>query len=103
MTVARIVTGAVRRTQHNAIHKELAWQSLAKRRENHHLILFHKIVNGETPSFLTEKIHIEEENNYYNRNRENTPYIRPIFARTNLYFDSFFPSIIPFHMQIKLL
>ena len=93
-TPARLVTGAVRRTKHAAIQNELEWQILARRRENHQLILLHKIVNEETPSYLKDKIHIEEENYYYNRNRENTPYIRPIFARTNLYFNSFFPSVI---------
>ena len=94
LKAARIVTGAVLRTRHDAINKELEWETLARRRENHKLFLLHKMVNKESPAYLSNLINIETNNHYNTRNRDNTTHITPIFAHTNLFYNSFVASSI---------
>ena len=51
---ARVVTGAMKGTGHQRQLEELAWESLKTRRSVHKLVLFFKIVNNLTPSFLSD-------------------------------------------------
>lgn len=70
---------------------ELNWESLEKRRYYHRMILFYKIQNGLTPEYLSSIIPPMTNDRYNLRNASDIP---GIFARTTLYYNSFFPSVI---------
>ena len=53
LDAARIVTGATKLTRLNRLYEEtIKWEKLSDRRQNHKLILFHKIKNNRTPQYL---------------------------------------------------
>ena len=56
LDAARIVTGAKRGTSHVKLYTECMWQTLFSRREKSQLSLFYKMVNGETPSYLSDLV-----------------------------------------------
>ena len=91
---SRIVSGAIRGTPTVDVFKELAWEPLFKRRERHKLIMFYKIVNGLTPSFLSDLLppRVEHRTRY---NLRNDPNLTSFAARTELFKRSFFPSTTP--------
>ena len=72
---------------------ETGWETLSKRRENQRLVLFYKIVNGLSPPHL-HNIYMQylrhDEARYFFRN-DNIP---TVYARTETYRRSFFPSVI---------
>ena len=88
---ARIVTGATRLVSHNLLLNECGWETLAKRRETHKLILFFKILNNMTPAYLKELLPPTHDqiHNYTTRNSGN---IIGIQCRTTHLYNSFFPS-----------
>ena len=49
---AMIVTGATRSCSNKKILEEAGWDSLGTRREKHRLIIFHKKVHQNSPSYL---------------------------------------------------
>ena len=51
---AKIVTGAMKGTGRQRLLEELAWERLRTRRLVHKLVLFFKIVNDLTPSYLSD-------------------------------------------------
>ena len=51
---AKIVTGAMKGTGRQRLLEELVWESLKTRRLVHKLVLFFKIVNDLTPSYLSD-------------------------------------------------
>ena len=91
---ARIVTGATKFVSIEKLYLELGWDTLQKRRNDHKLILFYKMLNNMTPNYLQQLIPPDvasRTNNQYNlRNSTN---ISNIIARTNLYKNSFLPSV----------
>ena len=68
---------------------DLGWDSLQARREVHKLIIFYKMVNGLTPE-LSHQI-VQNTTTY---NLRNSSDMRKIYARTNLFYNSFIPSTI---------
>ena len=89
---ARIVSDA---TKLCSIQKllELGWETLQERRSKHKLVIFYKILNGLTPEYLFDLMPslVSDINPYNLRNSDNVQSIR---ARTNIFFNSFFPSTI---------
>ena len=51
---AKVGTGAMKGTGRQRLLEELAWESLKTRRSVHKLVLFFKIVNDLTPSYLSD-------------------------------------------------
>ena len=51
---AKIITGAMNGTGRQRLLEELAWERLKTRRLVHKLVLFFKIVNDLTPSYLSD-------------------------------------------------
>jgi hypothetical protein len=49
---ARVVTGPMRGTSRSRLSDELAWEDMNTRRSMHKLVLYYKIVNNLTPSFI---------------------------------------------------
>ena len=90
---ARIVTGATKLVSIEKLNKEVGWESLETRRRNHKLTLFYKMINNQTPAYLSDLIPLTVGDNsrYPLRNSNN---IQTINARTNHYHNSFLPSVI---------
>jgi hypothetical protein len=88
---ARIVTGATAKARTDGLYKETNWAPLAKRRENHKLSLFYKIINRRAPSYLIDLLPQEVGNRtgYALRNRGN---LDVQLTRINCLSYSFFPS-----------
>ena len=90
---ARIVSGATKLCSIQKLLAELGWETLQERRSKHKLVLFFKIINGLTPSYLSDLLPplVSDTNPYSLRNSDN---IQSIRTRTNIFFNSFFPSTI---------
>ena len=88
---ARIVTGATKLCSIENLYHETGWQSLESRRTLHCLTAFYKIVNGQSPIYLSSLIPATNNTPYALRN---TGEIRTVRCRTSLYQNSFLPSSI---------
>ena len=88
---ARIVTGATKLCNITNMYNDLKWESLSSRRSKHKLLIFYKMFHGITPSYLSNLIPTNSQNRYNLRNNSNVPLIH---ARTQLYKNSFLPSVI---------
>ena len=88
---ARIITGGTKLCSIQKLLSELGWETLQERRSKHKLVIFYKIINGLTPDYLSDLLPpIVQDNVTYNLRNANN--MRSLRARTNLYFNSFFPS-----------
>ncbi len=66
---ARIVTGTTKLVSLHNLHNESAWESLGSRRRKHKLILFYKMINRQTPQYLSNLVPpTVGSNNNYNLN-----------------------------------
>ena len=89
----RIVSGATKLCSIEKLLTELGWDILQERRRKHKLIILYKIVNGLTPNYLSDLLPpLVGDNNPYSLRNAND--IQSFRARTNLFFNSFFPSTI---------
>ena len=90
---ARIITGGTKLCSIQKLLSELGWETLQERRSKHKLVIFYKIINGLTSDYLSDLLPpIVQDNVTYNLRNANN--MRSLRARTNLYFNSFFPSTI---------
>ena len=89
---ARLVTGAIKGTSSARLYKELAWESLS-RRKLHILSQFYKIVKNLAPYYLSELLpKLSSERTHYRlRSREN---FTQFSCKTSRFQKSFFPSAI---------
>ena len=87
----RTIIGAVRGTSHDKLYKESGFTTLKERRRRHKLIFMHKIIHGQCPNYLSERCPpLVGQLNPYHRRR---PLERRVpHSRTELYYNSFFPS-----------
>lgn len=90
---AKIVSGAIHRTSHKIVYKELGWESLEERRRKQRLNVFYKAVSGEAPAYLKDAIPQPnaEQNRYSLRNEHN---YTPPRTRTSAFHNSFFCKTI---------
>jgi hypothetical protein len=51
---AKLVTGAMKGTSKHRLMREVGWESMSTRRKIHKLILYYKIVNNCSPSYLSD-------------------------------------------------
>ena len=56
LDAARIITGGTRLISHVSLYEETKWEKLTDRRNNHKLVLFHKMNYNKTPQYLAELI-----------------------------------------------
>ena len=93
LEAARIVTGGTKFTSLQKLYDETGWEKLSSRREKHRLILLHKIINKETPSYLQDIIPdiVANRHRHDTRQAQNLSEIR---TRTNYYSDYFLPSTV---------
>jgi hypothetical protein len=93
LEAGRIVSGAIRGTSHEAIYRELGWETLQKRRERQQILLFHKMIYGNCPNYLIDLVpeRTSRLHSYNIRNRNNLMTMR---CRTEQYRQSFLPKLI---------
>jgi hypothetical protein len=90
LDAARIVTGGTRLTSHDSLYEETKWEKLKDRRNNHKLVLFHKMNYNKTPKYLAELIPKTVGTRHNTRQINNIN----INCRTNLYSEYFLPSTV---------
>ena len=90
---ARIATGATKLVSIEALYKEIGWETLEQRRNNHKLTLFYKMMNSFTPSYLTSLVP-QPVSNLSRYNLRNSTDLQSINARTKQYYHSFLPSAV---------
>ena len=90
---ARIVTGTNKLISIEKLLSEVKWETLKNRRKKHKLILFYKMKNNLTPQYLSSLVpeSIDTSSAYSLRNSDD---IQVPYSRTNLYHNSFLPSVI---------
>ena len=90
---ARIVTGATKLVSINSLLHETGWETLSARRKKHKLIMFYKMNNNMCPTYLSSLVPptVGNTSRYDLRNVDN---IQTIHAHSQLYFDSFLPSVV---------
>jgi len=87
----RIITGATNRSSVELLYRDLGWNTLAQRRTIHRLKLYFKIMNNQTPTYLSDLMPeaAHERNVYPIRNRHDMTLFR---TRSATFYKSFFPS-----------
>ena len=88
---AKIISGAISRTSHNVVYKEVGWQTLEERRQRQRLRVMHKTMHGQAPEYLQNTIPVPAGNQRYALREHNIPGFR---ARTSTFHKSFFPQTI---------
>ena len=90
---ARIATGATKLVSINNLFKEIYWESLQKRCNDHQLTFFFKMYNHLAPEYLSSLIP-QQVNDISRYNLRNSDNIQTIRAKTNQYDNSFLPSVL---------
>lgn len=85
---ARIAVGATKLVSLNALYNEIGWESLEKRRLDHKLTLFYKMLNNLS-SLVPQPV-----SNLSRYNLRNSNDLQTMAARTNQYYYSFLSSSI---------
>ena len=90
---ARIVTGATKLVSINSLFNETRWETLSSRRTKHKLTLFYKMKINLYPSYLASLVpnNVGDVSRY---NLRNVQHSQTVHANTQLYFNSFLPSVI---------
>ncbi|XP_053398040.1 transient receptor potential cation channel subfamily A member 1 homolog [Mercenaria mercenaria] len=90
---ARIVTGTTKLVSIDKLLSEVGWETLANRRKKHKLVLFYKMKNNLTPSYLSDLVpsNVGRDHRYPLRNAENS---QTMSTHTAFYYNSFLPSVI---------
>ena len=88
---ARVVTGARKRTRRQLLYRDTQWETLAERRNNHKLLMFHKMKHNKCSELLINLIppQVRERNPYRTRNAENLTIPR---CNTKIFKESFIPA-----------
>ena len=87
---ALAVTGTWKGSSRNKLYEELGWESLSDRRKCRRVLQLHKIINEETPPYLSNKLP-RPRRVQHNATIATFP---NIFCRTNRYRNSFNPDAI---------
>lgn len=92
---AKVVTGAIKGTHHDALLAEVGWESLSKRRERQKLLLYHKMIHNKAPAYLCNIVPpISGQDHAYNtRHAVGINYSIPQH-RLEQYSQSFLPEAI---------
>jgi hypothetical protein len=90
---ARIVSGAIERSNRANLYQELGWVKMETRRLRHGLTLFYKIMTEQAPRYLIDNVPatVGDMTHYNLRNRDNLQYPR---AGTDYYNNSFYPRVV---------
>mgnify|MGYP001355346680 CR=1 FL=1 len=84
---ALAITGAWQGSNRAKLYEELGWESLSDRRMSRRLLMMYKIVNNQTPEYLTAKLLPVARAHF-----ANPLYIQEYRCRTGRFMSSFFPD-----------
>ena len=89
----RIVTGATKLCSTAKLYEDTRWETLQVRQNRQKLLIFYKMVYGLALSYLNNLVPplVQETSRYLLRNAQN---VSSVYGNTNLYSDSFLPSVI---------
>jgi hypothetical protein len=89
-----------RLTSHDSLYEETKWEKLKDRRNNHKLVLFHKMNYNKTPQYLADLIPktVGTRHSHNTRQINNIVYIN---CRTSLYSEYFLPSTVPRGVHLR--
>ena len=89
----KVVSGAIHRTSHDLLYRELGWDRLEERRKKQRLKVLYKVIHGDAPVYLQQVLNAQygENNQYTLRNQHDIPHFR---VRTSKFLESFFPKTI---------
>ena len=90
---ARITTGTTKLVSLDNLYKEVGWQTLHRRRQDHKITLFYKMFNQLTPVYLSSLIP-QQVNAISHHNLRNSNDIHTIRSNTSLFHNSFLPSTL---------
>ena len=90
---ARIITGGIIRTPTKLLYDEIGLEPLKSRRDRNSILLLHKIINGNIPTYLQE-LKPEENNHRLGRNLRSSNLLRTPKCRITKYQSSFLPRAI---------
>ncbi|MCG8047724.1 MAG: reverse transcriptase domain-containing protein [Candidatus Thiodiazotropha endolucinida] len=93
LEAARIATGTTKLISLNNLYKEICWETLEKRRHDHQLTLFYKMINNLAPAYLSSLIP-QQVNAISRYNLRNSNDLQTIRTKTSQYYNSFLPSSI---------
>ena len=90
LEAARVVTGGIKGTHHQALYDEGGWKNLRSRKEQHKLFLYHKMIHHKAPEYLYNLVPsmVRTIHGYNTRQSEQTDYKLPS-CRLELYQTSF--------------
>ena len=88
---ALVVSGCWQGASRVKLYDELGWESMSDRRWYRRMTMFYKIINGMTPSYLSDHI---PGNSVRTVSLRNSGDIRPPFSKTERFDNSFFPYCI---------
>ena len=88
---ARIITGAIVRTNTKCLYQEIGFETIRERQDKNILKFFHKIVVGESPSYLVDLLPDIPDNRYNLRRTNDFPNVK---CRISKYQKSFIPRAI---------
>ena len=95
----RIITGCIIRTSTQLLYEETSLETLAKRRERSILLFFHKIINNNTPHYLSTLKPDTNEDKHKRNLRSKSNFSVPN-CRINKYQNSFLPTAIQLFNQL---
>ena len=89
----KIVTGANKLCSIAKLNDDIRWEILQVRWNRQKLIIFYKMIYGLAPSCLNNLVPppVQETSRYSLRNAQN---VSPVYGNTNIYSNSFLPSVI---------
>ena len=90
---ARITTGTTKLVSLDNLYKEVGWQTLHRRRQDHKITLFYKMFNQLIPVYLSPLIP-QQVNAISHHKLRNSNDIHTIRSNTSLYHNSFLPSTL---------
>ena len=90
---ARIISGVTKLVSISSLYKEICWDTLQKRRDDHKLTLFYKMYSNIAPGYLSSLIP-QQVDAITQHNLRNSNYLQTIRAKTSLYYNSFLPSTL---------
>ena len=93
MEAGRIVSGTNKLVSIALLYTELGWEEIRSRRLKQTLVLFYKMQNGLCPDCLSQ-LALNPVSYRSSYNRRNNEHLQTITAGTQLYYNSFLPSIV---------
>ena len=87
------ITGPIQDTSCGSLYKELGLGSLQSRQWYRKMVFFYKILNGLTPKYLSDIVHVSKDSCYNIRARSLSE-LTQFYTRAKSFSNTFFPFCI---------